>query len=74
MQGLIEMISAGNDEVMQRRMGLVDVSRGVARSLVMDAELEEYEQIGAQFTGVPEPGAVSLLLIGAAGLLLRRKR
>lgn len=53
-QGLIDMIAGGDKEILQTRMALVDMSRSMARSLLVDAEREEFERVPYAFTGVPE--------------------
>lgn len=50
-QGLINMIAEGDVETMQNRMLIVDMARSVARAMVVDAEMESFEQVGAQNVG-----------------------
>lgn len=66
MHGLIEMIGSGEASIMQQRMGLVDIQRSVARSIVIDAELEEYVQVATNFASVPDSLRVFMLRIAAA--------
>ncbi len=55
MKGLIEAIAAGQKDLVQARMQLVDMSRGVARSVLLDAESgEDFTKIATQFGGTPE--------------------
>jgi phage-related protein (TIGR01555 family) len=46
-QGLIEMIAEGKKGDLLTRMELVDMSRSVARAVVLDAEMESFENVGA---------------------------
>jgi len=50
-QGLMSMIAGGQKDVLQTRMQLVDMSRSVARALLLDAEGgEEFERTSSNFT------------------------
>ena len=52
--GLIDMIAEGEADTMYQRMEVVDMSRSVARAVVIDAESERFEHKGAvNVTGVP---------------------
>lgn len=54
MKGLLQAIGArGSDTAFQNRMALLDMSRSVARSLLLEPE-ESYERVAMQFSGVPE--------------------
>lgn len=64
--GLIEHIAAGESETMQQRMRLVDLQRSAARSVLIDAENEKFEQIGANLSGVPDSLRVFMLRIASA--------
>jgi len=46
-QGLIEMIAEGKKDELLTRMELVDMSRSVARAVVLDAEMEEFSTVGS---------------------------
>ncbi len=55
MKGLIDAISSNQKELVQARMQLVDMSRGVARSVLLDAESgEDFTKIATQFGGVSD--------------------
>ncbi len=52
-RGLIDMITDGRKDVILDRMEVVDVARSVARAVVLDAESESFEHVGAaNLTGV----------------------
>ncbi len=52
-KGLMEMIAEGKKSVIMERMEVVDIARTVARSVVIDAEDERYEHVGAaNVTGI----------------------
>lgn len=54
-QGLIQMIAEGQSEQLVTRMELVDIARSVARAIIVDAELEDFQQVGAaNVTGAGE--------------------
>ena len=53
-QGLIDMIASGEKESLQTRMQIVDMSKSSARSLLIDAESEEYTREAYAFQGIPE--------------------
>ena len=52
---LMDMMASDTDDTMRRRLALMDLSRSVARSLLLDADGEDYERIevGA-LTGVAD--------------------
>lgn len=53
-EGLIDMIAGGDKEILQTRMQLVDMSRSLARSLLVDAEKEDFTRVPYSFAGVPD--------------------
>ena len=54
MEGLIKMIASGGTDAINKRMLVVDMGRSVARSLVIDADKEEFERQETTFTGHAE--------------------
>ena len=54
MKGLADMLLAGNDTAVQKRMQTVQLARSICRAVVIDADGEKFENIGANVTGVPE--------------------
>lgn len=65
-QGLIDMIAGGEKEALQTRMQLVDMSRSMARSLLIDADKEEFTRSAYSFTGVPDVIDRFMLRLAAA--------
>lgn len=54
-EGLIDMISVpGGSSDMQNRMQLVDMMRSSLRSVVLDAEHEDFTRVATSFAGLPE--------------------
>lgn len=54
MKGFLDAVGArGSDTAFANRMALLDMSRSLARSLMLDPE-ESYERVAMQFSGVPE--------------------
>lgn len=64
--GLIDMIAGGEMDALQTRMALVDLQRSVSRSLLIDAEKEEFSYEAQAFTGVPDALRVIMLRMAAA--------
>ncbi len=55
MQGLTDMIAEGQKDVVLQRMEVVDMARSIARAVVIDAEAEDFEHIGAANVAGVEP-------------------
>ena len=55
MQGLVDMIAEGQKDVVLQRMEVVDMARSIARAVVIDAEHESFEHIGAANISGIEP-------------------
>lgn len=53
-KGLMDLIAAGQEDTMRKRMEIVDMGRSVARSVILDAEGEDFERKGTPLTGVPD--------------------
>lgn len=53
--GLISMIANGQKQVMLDRMELIDTARSVTRSIVLDAERESFDHVGAQNLSSVDP-------------------
>lgn len=51
---LISMIASGNKDDLQTRMAMVDMSRSVARMLLIDADGEEFDRVATSFAGLPD--------------------
>lgn len=65
-EGLIDMIASGDKDSLQSRMELVDMSRSVARSIMLDADRESFERAGYSFGGIPEILQAFMLRLSAA--------
>lgn len=48
------LTSEGGEATLQARMRVTEMSRSVARALVIDADGEKFEKVATSFTGVPE--------------------
>jgi uncharacterized protein len=64
-KGLIDMVASGDKETLHNRMQLVDISRSVARAIMVDAESESFERVHASFAGLPE--LLRMLILRLAG-------
>jgi len=53
-KGLIDMITSGGKDLLLQRLELVDLSRSVARSLMLDADDESFERKDTSMSGLPE--------------------
>jgi phage-related protein (TIGR01555 family) len=51
MKGLIDMLASGQKDVVQERMRVADMSRSVARAVLIDADDEEFERKEIAMTG-----------------------
>jgi len=65
-QGLVDMIASGNKQALLERLELVDVSRSVARSLLLDAETESFERRDTTMSGLPDLLDRTMLRLAAA--------
>lgn len=52
-KGLAEMIYSGNDEAVRNRLEMVNLSRSICRSVVIDMD-ETFENLAASVTGIPD--------------------
>lgn len=53
-KGLFEMISQGDTDLLQKRMEVVDLGRSAARSIILDADDEDFSYVEAGFAGIGE--------------------
>ena len=60
------MIAGGDKDKLQSRMELVEMSRSVARAIMLDAEREEFERQSYSFAGVPDVLRAFMLRLSAA--------
>lgn len=69
LKNLADMIAMGEDGLVQKRIALVDAAKSVARSVVIDAEGESFEQATGQLSGVKDMiEAVDQRLVAATGI------
>lgn len=55
MEGLIDAIASGQEDAIRQRLELIDMSRSVARAVVLDSGAgETFERKTTQFAGLPE--------------------
>jgi hypothetical protein len=54
-RGLIDMIANGQKQVALDRMEIIDVARSISRAVVIDAEGESFEHVGAQNLTAVDP-------------------
>lgn len=52
--GLGDMIAAGNEETVRKRIDAIDLSRSVLNTMVIDADGETYEKVVGSVTGLPD--------------------
>jgi len=50
LQGLMAMIAGGQKDILQQRLEIVDMSRSVARAVMLDAENEDFDRRPSSFT------------------------
>lgn len=66
MKGLADLIATDQDDVVANRMRAVDMSRSVARAILIDADQEEFERKQTPLTGLPEMLEKFMLRLAAA--------
>ena len=64
-KGLYDLIAGKKEEILRRRMGLMELSRSRARAIVLDTD-EGYEQHTQSLSGVPETIQASTLRLASA--------
>lgn len=52
--GLMQMIAAGQEETVRKRMQIVDEGRSSLRSIILDSEHEDFERKATPVAGLPE--------------------
>lgn len=53
-KGLSEIIASNSSDKVKKRIEAMDMSRSVARAMIMDADNEEFSRNTSSFTGLPE--------------------
>ena len=69
LKGLHSAMSSNRSEELLRRMELVDMSRSISRSIILDAEDEEFRRDSYGFAGIPEILEKMMLRLAAAARL-----
>lgn len=64
-KNLYQMIAGKQEEVLRRRLGLMEMSRSRARAIVLDTD-ESYEQHSQSLSGLPEAIQISALRLASA--------
>jgi phage-related protein (TIGR01555 family) len=65
MEGLIDAIANEDTETIVKRMQLIDMSRSVARAVVLDADGESFERQNFTWSGIKEPFQLLMLRLSA---------
>lgn len=66
-KGLADMLLNGEDDAVLKRLTIVALAKSVARAVVIDADSEEFNNIGAAVTGLPDTlKTVSMRLVTAS--------
>lgn len=65
-RGLVDMIADGDKETLNNRMELVEMGRGVARAIMVDAELEDFQRANFNYGGLPDVLRTFMLRLAAA--------
>lgn len=54
MKSLANLVASGREDIVKKRIELIQFSKSVLRAMILDADDEEYENKGRSLTGVPE--------------------
>lgn len=65
-KGLMELVTAGQEEIIKKRVEIVDLCRSVARAIAIDADGESFERTPTPLTGVPELVQQTWLVLASA--------
>jgi phage-related protein (TIGR01555 family) len=63
---LMQLLAAGGEAQLRKRMQMMDLARSVCRSILIDAEKERFERVATSFAGVPEMLDRMMMRIAAA--------
>jgi phage-related protein (TIGR01555 family) len=69
LKGLHSAVASNRSEELLKRMALVDMSRSISRSILLDAEDEEFRRDSYGFAGIPEILEKMMLRLAAAARL-----
>jgi len=62
-RGLKEAISEGREKDIQKRMSLIDISKSTIKSVLLDADNEDYTRDSMSLAGIPDTLYVFMMLI-----------
>lgn len=65
-QNLYGVMAADKDDTFKRRMELMDMSRSVARAILIDKDREDYTRVETTLTGLPDTLDKMMLLVAQA--------
>ena len=65
MKGLFEALAANNTTLIQQRLQLIDMSRSDVRSIVLDAEDEDFIRQNFSWSGIDQPFTMMMLRLSA---------
>jgi len=66
---LYGMMAGDKDDLVKRRMALMDAGRSMARAILVDADEEDFTRVEASFAGIPDTlDRFLILLAGASGI------
>lgn len=65
-EGLIEMISSGDEETLLKRLQIMDLNRSTARAIALDAEMEDFTRDPHNLGGIGEVLDKFMLRLAAA--------
>jgi len=66
MQGLIDALAEDEQEVIAKRLTLMDMSRSTVRALVLDAETEDFDKPNFSWSGIEKPFELLMYRLAAA--------
>lgn len=53
-KGLTDMLAAGQDELIKKRLDILDMSRSILNTMLIDADAENYEKKSSSIAGLPD--------------------
>jgi phage-related protein (TIGR01555 family) len=66
MKGLAEYMETGQDDIVQKRLEMVEMGRSVVRAIPLDADGEDFERKGTPLTDVPDIMRLFMLRVASA--------
>lgn len=69
LKGLHSAVASNRNDELLKRMELVDMSRSISRSILLDAEDEDFRRDSYSFAGVPEVLEKMMLRLASAARL-----